>query len=257
MSKKYNIEEGLTDKAFQSVMWPLLAVTGGVVIASSILYSADHFTLLGVNERLSEIGGDVFLKYLFIVVAAERAAAVFVGMFRSQNRVDWALRINRIGEVLHMDNPPATVLKQVHAREHRLIRQLTEKGIIGRIEDVPASPDNEDYIGYLTSAKHAYEFQKARFDSVSNRYVSRSVFFIGILLAALGLSLFQDLLKDIDLVSMMEDQISAGALSQSGLALQTGLLRFADIIVTGGLLGGGSAGLNAIATRVTEFLNKS
>ena len=35
------------------------------------------------------------------------------------------------------------------------------------IEDIPQQPTDEDYLGYLTSAKHAYEFQRARYDSVS------------------------------------------------------------------------------------------
>lgn len=255
MAKQYKyIQEGLSDRKFRSIPWAIF--TFAIVTAGSILFSINRFTVLGVNENLSELGADVFLKYLFIVVAVERAAAVFVGMFRSKNKVDWALRINRIGEILQKEDPPATVLKQVHARETRLIRQLIKGDVIGEIEDIPSQPTNEDYVGYLTSAKHAYEFQRARYNSTSNRYVARSVFFVGIILATLGLSIFNDLLQNMNMVSIMKDQISNGTLSESGLIWQTGLLRFSDIVITGGLLGGGSAGLNAIATKVTEFLNK-
>ena len=58
--------------------------------------------------------------------------------------------------------------------------------------------------------------------------------------AAMGLSLFHDLFQS----------------SESQSTMQHAVLRFADILVTGGLLGGGSAGLNAVATKVTEFVNR-
>ena len=60
-------------------------------------------------------------------------------------------------------------------------------------------------------------------------------------MAAFGLSLFRDLFQ----------QVPAPG------PVQAGLLRLADIFVTGGLLGGGSAGLNAVATKVTGFLNRA
>lgn len=255
MSKKYTyIKEGLTDSRFRALPWTI--VTGAIVLLGSVLYSFKSFTVVSVNENLAELGADVFLKYLFIVVAVERAAAVFVGISRSQSKVDWSLRINRISEVLQKDNPPAAVLKQVYTRENRLVKELVRSEIIGKIDDVPANPTNEDYLGYLTSTKHAYEFQRARFNSVSNRYVARIVFFGGIFLAALGLSIFQDLLENMNLVLAMKEQIDSGEMIKAGILWQTGLLRFADIVITGGLLGGGSAGLNAMATKLTEFLNK-
>ena len=179
------------------------------------------------------------MKYLALVVAVERAAAVFVGMFRNQTRVDWSLRINRISEVLRMQNPPTPVLQHVYARETQLIGRLAKASVIQPIASVPAAPQAVDYLGYLTSAKHAYEFQQARFDSLSNRYVTQAVFCVGVILAAVGLSLFQDLFQTPETISIW----------------QKGLLRVADISVTGGLLGGGSAGLNAVATKVTGFLN--
>ena len=255
MAKEYGyIKEGLSDSRFKPLPWTILM--GIIVIVGATLYAGSRFTVLGVNDDLLKQGGDVFLKYLFIVVAVERAAAVFVGMFRSQSNVDWSLRINRISEILQKENPPITVLKQVHAREQRLVKQLEKAEIIGTIDDVPKPAKADDYVGYLTSAKHAYEFQKARFDSVSNRYVARIVFFVGIFLAVLGLSVFQDLLKNINLVAAMDAEITSGAMTKKALAWQTGLLRFADIVVTGGLLGGGSAGLNAVANKVTEYMNK-
>ncbi len=50
--------------------------------------------------------------------------------------------------------------------------------------------------------------------------------------------------------------MDSGEMIKVGIEFQTGLLRFVDIVITGGLLGGGSAGLNVVGTKVTEFLNK-
>lgn len=256
MPKQYNyVKEGLADKNFQPLPW--LIITGFIVILGSFLFANSWFTVFGVRENLVELGGDVFLKYLFIVVAVERAADVFVGMYREQGEVDWTLRINRIREVLQKDNLSIEVLKQVYTREHRLITHLEKAEIIGKIDDVPQNPSIQDYVGFLTSAKQSYEFQRARFNSISNRYVARIVFFVGIILATLGLSIFQDILQNLDLVAVMGNKIENHGLTKTGLLWQTGFMRFADIMVTGGLLGGGSVGLNSLSNRVTNFLNKS
>ena len=238
MPKAHNdISQGLTD-TIRPHRWIIVGAVAGLI--SAVLYACGKYFLVDVNPELSEVAVDVFGKYLVLVVAVERAAAVFVGMFRNQNTVDWSLRINRISEVLKKEKPPIAVLKQVHAREQRLVEKLEADSIIATIDSVPESPDATDYLGYLTSAKHAYEFQRARFNSVSNRYVALAVFVVGILLAALGLSVFRDVFQP----------------AQELGAVQTGGLRLLDIFVTGGLLGGGSAGLNAVVTKVSEFIDR-
>lgn len=231
-----DIQKGLTDAA-RPWAWGVLVVAAGVV--SAALYARVGYLLVDVNPGLSDIAVDVFGKYLLLVVAVERAATVFVGMFRNRNKVDWSLRIDRISEVLEKDDAPAAVLKQVYARERRLVSKLEDRGVIASIDDVSGSAA-DDYRGYLTSAKHAYEFQRARFNSVSSRYIALVVFVVGVMLASLGLSLFRDVFQQ----------------TPAPDAVQAALLRLADIFVTGGLLGGGSAGLNAVVTRVTDYADR-
>jgi hypothetical protein len=176
MSEQYiHIKESLQDSRFRPLPWTI--VIGLIVVVGSILYANNFFTVVDVNQKLVERGADVFLKYLFIIIAIERAAAVFVGMLRNEGKVDWSLRINRLNEVLQKENPSKAVLEQIYSREHRLVTKLEHEEIIGVISDVPRTPSEQDYVGFLTSTKHAYEFQRARFNSVSNRYVSRIVFF--------------------------------------------------------------------------------
>ena len=232
------VRHGLTDgnKGWRR---DILVPICGTILAGSVLYACREFSLIEVNSGLSEIVPDVLGKYLLLVVAFERAAAVLVGMLRSQSRVDWSLRINRLTEILKKEDPPTRVLELAYARERQIVDKLTGDGVIMRISPVESNA-NDDYHGYLTTTKHAYEFQRARFNSVSNRYVARAVFVAGIVMATLGVSLFADVFK----------------LSDGLGALHNGLLRAADIFVTGGLLGGGSAGLNATITKVDEFISR-
>ena len=233
------IERGLTD-ALRVPLWVILAIVATTCGVGACLYEKEAYSLISVRENLVDTAGDVFLKYVALVAAIERAAAVFVGIFRNRNNVDWTLRINRISEILQQDTTHAAVLKQVYARERYLVDRLKSAGKIQKaIAPVSDHGGDEDYRGYLTSAKHVYEFQRGRFNSISNRYVTLVVFFVGVVLAGMGLSVFHDLFEPL----------------QSQATVQGALLRFGDIFVTGGLLGGGSAGLNAVATKVTEFLN--
>ena len=179
-------------------------------------------------------------KYLALVVAVERATNVFIGMARNQNKAHWAVRINRISEVLGQENAPTAVLRQAFNRERWLVKNLEERSIIAKIDNVPKAAGKDDYRGYLSSAKHAYEFQRAQFHSVSNRYVSLAVLVVGVILAALGLSLFRDVFQQTPAPS----------------AVQAGFLRIADIFITGGLLGGGSAGLNSLIAKVSDYTSR-
>lgn len=256
MSKEYDyLDSGLSDSGLKGYRGWLIVLF--VVIIGSVLHAKNMFTVVDVNDSLAKQGDDIFLKYLFIVVAVERAAAVFVGIIRSQNKTDWSVRIKRIKDALDLEEPSIKLLKQIYARERRLTLKLEEKERIGKIEDVPKDATQQDYIGFLISAKYAYEFQQARYNSISDKYIARTVFFVGIVLATFGISIFQDLVQDMNLVSALEEEINSGALIKCGIAWQSGLLRFTDILVTGGLLGGGSAALNALANKVSEFLNKS
>lgn len=232
-----NPEQGLKDKAPRR---ELLVLVLGVGIISALLYASDAYLLLDANQGLSDILVDVLGKYLALVVAVERSTTVFIGMFRNQNRINWSIRIRRIKEVLEKEKVSIAVLKQASRRERLLVKELEESSIIAKIDKVPEEAKKDDYRGYLSAAKNAYEFQLAKFDSIGNRYVALAVLVVGVILAALGLSLFQDVFQKVP--------------EQS--AVQAGILRFADIFVTGGLLGGGSAGLNAVIAKVSDYTSK-
>lgn len=254
MSYDYSyLSDGLKESKNVVVVWMCLSILLGVlIIVATISFPNGSIDLLHVNEELLEGGGDFFLKYLFIVLAVERAAAVFVDMFRRQSKVNWNLRIRRISEILDQVKPPLAVLKLIYLREHNVVQELTQKDLLNGIESVTSKKaTDEDYIAYLTSTKHAYEFLRLKYNSIGNRYVSRVVFVGAIFLAIFGLSIFQDIFGSIEEIGTSVDGVFI-ALSD----FQQRLLRLADILVTGGLLGGGSSGLNSLAHKVDEMVNR-
>lgn len=227
------------------MMIGIVVVCGFIALVAAKIFAGGDIVLLKTTEQLAENSGDVFMQFLFIVVAVERAAAVYVGILRGQGRMDWAQRIKRLREVLDPPDTPTQVLARAYEREQKLVQQLVAMAVIrvpipDIVDNVPAG---DDYRGYLTSVKHAYEFHRGRFDTQANQYVARIVFVVGILLAAMGFSIFHDLIDSNYLTVSSEFQI--------------GLIRFADILITGGLLGGGSAGLNFAASKVTASMNRN
>lgn len=237
------LREGKIDST--GMMIGIVVVCGIVALAAANIFADGDIVLLKAAEQLTENSGDVFLQYLFIVVAVERAAAVYVGILRGRGRMDWAQRIKRLREVLDATDTPTQVLARAYEREQKLVQQLVHQAVIRvPIADIAGkTPASDDYRGYLTAVKHAYEFHRGRFDTQANQYVARIVFAVGIFLAAMGFSIFHDLLNPNYLAVASE--------------LQIGLIRFADILITGGLLGGGSAGLNFAASKVTASMNRN
>ena len=68
------------------------------------------------------------------------------------------------------------VLEQVYKREASLIEKLLGAGDLQQKIPAVTQPSKDAYIGYLTSARHAYEFRRARFNEVTNRRVTVTVF---------------------------------------------------------------------------------
>lgn len=200
-------------------------------------YKDIHF--LVVNPELSDKGSDIFLKYLFIVVAVERAAAVFVSNYRNRKVADWTLRISRIKETLSDESQHLNVLKMVFEREIQVAQKVLDKQMVDLL--IPPEDTADEYRAALLCIKHSYEFSLARHQSTCNRDVTFFVFISGIVLASLGLSILSDVMMNLTEIS----------------GLHGHLIRIADVLITGGLLGGGSAGLNFASTRFAELMKKN
>lgn len=233
-----DINKGLTDQ--KTIYLYLIAVFTLVsTVVGLVLSATGALAAIGIKENLIMAFPDIMLKYMFIVAAVERSAAVFVGMFRNQGKVDWTLRINRLNEILGNPDTTLDMLVRVYEREKRVIDVLVKKQVTFPINiniEYGPIPKLDDCKAYLLAAKHVYEFQRATFNSISSRHVSKIVFVFGIVLASFGLSVFGDLMVFSNVTS----------------SIQSLVLRLSDIIITGGLLGGGSAGLNVLANKLGE-----
>ncbi|MEE1675805.1 hypothetical protein SNR37_001132 [Agarivorans aestuarii] len=214
-----------------------------IILITSLLsvyywgYKDIHF--LSVNPELSDKGSDIFLKYLFIVVAVERAAAVFVSNYRNRKVADWTLRISRIKETLSDESQHLHVLKMVFEREIQVAQKVLDKQMVDLL--IPPEDNADEYRAALLCIKHSYEFSLARHQSTCNRDVTFFVFISGIVLASLGLSILSDVMLNLTEINGMHGH----------------LIRIADVLITGGLLGGGSAGLNFASTRFAELMKKN
>ena len=229
-----SVVTGLTDRITGPAVW------GGISILVVCGIAVD-FGILSVRSDLNEIIYNVFIQYAGLAVAIERAAAVFVAMTRSENQVEWEQRIRRVTKTLDEENPRIRVLRQIHDREQDRIGTLIRKGFMAQIAPVEDQENQDEYIGYLTAVKYAYEFQLARFQAIGRRYTSVGVLSAGIVLAGLGLSLFDSVFEKVEDAS----------------AMQHLALRLVDIVITGGLLGGGSAGIGTMTTKIAEWRNQA
>ncbi|GAA5214063.1 hypothetical protein ACFSJ3_03910 [Corallincola platygyrae] len=236
-TNKNSLPSGSSDNAWR------LYLAGGLIFIGFVaagVWGFGDLKLLVVNEHLVESGGDIFLKYLFLALAIERAAAVFVSNYRNRKAVDWSLRISRIKETLDNAEQPVDVLSMVYGREIRVARGVLDSQMLDLLPKVKDGASAEEYRAVLLCLKHSYEFAKARHQSLCNRDITFFVFISGIVLAFLGLSILGDVLADIQGLNNTQEIF----------------LRFADVLITGGLLGGGSSGLNFASTRFAELMKK-
>ena len=229
-----SVVTGLSDRTTGIAVW------GGIslLVVGSI---AVDFEVLTVRPNLNDIVYDIFIQYAGLAVAIERAAAVFVAMTRGKNQVEWEQRIRRVTKTLDEENPRIRVLQQIHDREQERLQALLRKGLMAQIAPVKDTTSRDEYIGYLTAVKYSYEFQLARYQAIGRRYTSVGVLFAGIVLAGLGLSLFDSMFVNV----------------QDATGTHRGALRLVDIAITGGLLGGGSAGISTLTTKVAEWRSKA
>jgi hypothetical protein len=228
-----DINKGLSDKRERFIVI-ISALTITAILSGAIGHAFGVFNIIAVKSDILQTIPDLIMRYALMMAAVERSAAVFVGMYRNQGKVDWSLRINRITETMAREES-ADIFARVCFRESKLIDELVASG---KSMSIPYNAEMFNDVGYcrgfLASVKHAYEFQRARFNSISSRYISNIVYIAGIILAATGLSIFGDVLTIPDTGAQMI------------------VIRLCDIIITGGLLGGGSTGLNVLANKVGE-----
>lgn len=206
-------------------------------ISGALLFATGTFKNIGIDPELSTTGMDVLLTYVFVIVALERAAAVYVSVYRSSGKDKIQKRISRVKDALEPSSPEDN-LKESYRKENSIISSLPDEDTY---KPVPLSVDKdglptaapEKIRAYLKMVQESYEWKLTDYDNGTKQRASRIVFVGGVILAFIGLSILDNLL----IIGTLGD-------------IQAGSYRFFDIIVTGGLLGGGSQSF-------AQFLNTS
>ena len=240
-------------------LYIVFLVVVAICLIGAFLSSKGGWRLIQVNDLLAENWNDIFLKYFFIIIAVERAAAVFVGVSRNQNKRKWEKRIKRVREVLDMDKSSLSVpeLYTVYQREAKIITSFEEQkkngDFLGIAEPTLTTQTGKKTLAntqeninelkaYLQATKNVYEFKAAVYEENTSAQLTRFVFLGGIVISAVGLSIFNDIFD-----------ATALETNKEGFLSQYFFYRLNDIVVTGGLLGGGSKSFNVFV----ETLNKT
>ena len=197
-------------KRKEARLYIIYFVVFAMSIIGAILMAKHDWKLISFKPDLSEDWNQIFLKYLFIIVAIERAAAVYVGIDRNQNKRKWKNRIKRVREILETNPTNLTVSKlyKTYLREKKIIASLEAQketsGFLGVEDpDIPISTkvpaDNErnrnELIAYLQTTKNVYEFKSEIYEEHTNTILARIVFIGGIIIAVVGLSIFNDIFE--------------------------------------------------------------
>ncbi len=226
----------------------IIQLTIVLAIVGTLPYILADWTDFSFKDDLVENGSSIFMKYFFIIVALERAAAVWTGIDRGKDKRAWDRRVRRVRELLAIkfDDVKLPELKQSYSRESRIIKEI--KGSVddpytddaGKPAKYSAEEEKEALVGYLRSVKHVYEFRRSRHEQVTYEYTTRIVFVGGVILAIIGLSVVSDI---IDVSTVYSDW-------------QHFFYKLADIAVTGGLLGGGSKSFSVFINTLDSVFDR-
>ena len=236
----------------------ILAMVVFSIVLSSIFVN-QGLVSIKIDPDLTTKGTSFLLTYLLLIAAIERSSAVFVGIQRNPEQKTWQSRVARLNTVLDVEDDTKidiNKLRRVYQREKSVISKLEKDKVINPIESVPEeNPTVEEYVGYLTSARQVYRFQLTAYNAQTTKVVTRMVFVAGVFMAGFGLSIFEDILvpgTDAACTDLWTCLKNANVPK-----LQQTALRLGDVVITGGLIGGGSKSFNAFLNTVDQQLNKT
>lgn len=239
--------------------------TGAAIIAvGAILYSLKFWGIITIKVDLISTWNDVMTKYIFIIVAIERAAAVWIGIKRNKMQDTWKSRVARLDELFttsetHKEGMIANLrqaeLASLYSQESSIIDKLDPppNGKLIQPAEEGSNADEDDNTtkvykskarGYLRQVRLIYTYRYEQYLRETNNKIAQTVFISGLVLSAIGLSFLNDIL---DIKSLN----SSGLLYQ----VQLGAYRIADIFITGGLIGGGSVGLTKLFDTINSFMS--
>ena len=257
MSHDNTQSSGDQNKPMNKKLIRILVISIIVAIAGAWLFAGQSWGVFSFKKDLASNWNDIFTKFIFIIVALERASSVWTGLYRNKMKRTWDRRVKRVRELIDTPKKDLSLadFKMSYNREKLIIDGLKDQeGFLGIDKPGDGKDKNgkynielekDDLLAYIRMTKQVYEFQRTIHEEITYEITTRIVFCGGVALSMIGLSLFNDI---IDIESLKGNL--------TGHFSQMFGYRFADIVVTGGLLGGGSKGLSVLMNTMNQFFNK-
>lgn len=229
-----------------------------LAIISALCTEDCQWIILRFKEDLASNWTDIFTKYFFIIVALERAVAVWVGVTRGVDNKAWKKRVDRLRGLFNRTNEnPLTLveLRRVYSREKKIIDDIQNKDssnsflgnpdpyVVNESDSLSEEKERDMLIAYLRVTLQIYEFKLSKFEEQSSALTTKLVFFGGLILAIVGISIVGDI-------------IDASDLEACDGCFQFYLYRGVDIVITGGLMGGGSRGFSLFINTLKQVFQK-
>ncbi|MCT4648494.1 MAG: hypothetical protein N4A74_26135 [Carboxylicivirga sp.] len=199
-----------------------LIFTGLVIVVLGAVISV-NWELFQVDPNLFENGASIFFKYLVIVIAVERAAQVYIGIRHEENKKNIETRIRNI------------------EKQSKPLKSLIEEG---KLTDDDRLNDIQDKLYILEQDEADRNIELTDHKNKVRAIALKVVFIAGIVLAIGGLSILSDIFYTPD---------SWSDCSEGACKIQMYIYRVMDILITGGLIGGGSKSFHQFLSSIESY----
>lgn len=227
-----------------------------MAIAGTWVYAVMDWNSFNVKPDLASTWQDIFTKYIFIIVGIERAAAVWVGIKRNEAAEKWKARVSRMNEMFAstevtqapIDHYSKPELESSFEQEKSIVERehMDPNGTLKAPKAGQSAGDyKETAKGYLRQLRVKYIYRYEQFKRETNDKIAKVVFLGGIGFAVLGLSFLGDIIDTSSIDTELDES-----------KFQMALYHLGDILITGGLLGGGSVGLTKFFDSINSFMGK-
>jgi len=200
----------------------IILIVALITVVIGALISFD-WELFQIDPDLFSNGTSIFLKYGIIIIAVERAAQVYLGVRYEPTKRSIKTEISNIDDRIYHYNSD---IEKVGDDTNHL------QNLVGKRESLNTEKANIN----IRLSDHRNKVQKVAL---------RVVFFAGIILAICGLSILSDMVYTPD--SWVD--CNAGK-----CRLQIYLFRAIDILITGGLIGGGSKSFHQFLSNIDRYV---
>lgn len=212
-------------KSFVVVVSVLIVIFIGTMISLK-------WPTIEINPDLSTNAYDILLKYLFIVIVAERSIAVYNIVMYDSQKLTLRRRIKYF---------------KTKREDFEKLDDNSKKSYVDMDPMFKARRDEHKDETVSVIYRNLMEIKTSELEVLENktrRFSMQALLFFGIIISIAGLSILDDLLN-----------ISPDWYANAPV-FQVGLLKFIDILITGALIGGGSKSFHQLLSTIQSVLDR-